>query len=95
MATHPLISMPSPMMWEIVPLPKENASSRNSMHESKNASPVKRAIADAQPFLTRAKSIALVTVSADGKSDEMREAAIARHLATTSPEGGSREHHSD
>ena len=45
---------------------------------SRNAA---RAIADAQPFLTRAKAIALVTVSADGKSDDMRDAAIARHLA--------------
>ena len=45
---------------------------------SRNAA---RAIADAQPFLTRAKAITLVTVSADGKSDDMRDAAIARHLA--------------
>ena len=44
MATHPLMSMPSPMMWKIVPLPKESATSRNSMHESKNASPVTSAI---------------------------------------------------
>jgi nucleotide-binding universal stress UspA family protein len=46
---------------------------------SRNAA---RAIADAQPFLTRAKAIELVTVvSADIKSDEMRDADIARHLA--------------
>ena len=46
---------------------------------SRNAA---RAIADAQPFLTRAKAIELVTVvSADIKSDEVRDADIARHLA--------------
>jgi nucleotide-binding universal stress UspA family protein len=46
--------------------------SRNAAH----------AIADAQPFLTRAKAIELVTVvSADIKSDEMRDVDIARHLA--------------
>jgi nucleotide-binding universal stress UspA family protein len=46
---------------------------------SRNAA---RAIADAQPFLTRAKAIELVTVvSADIKSDEMRDVDIARHLA--------------
>jgi nucleotide-binding universal stress UspA family protein len=45
---------------------------------SRNAA---RAIADAQPFLARAKAIELVTVSADIKSDELRAADIARHLA--------------
>ena len=40
-----------------------------------------RAIADAQPFLARAKAVELVTVSADITSDELREADIARHLA--------------
>jgi nucleotide-binding universal stress UspA family protein len=45
---------------------------------SRNAT---RAVADAQPFLARAKAIELVTVSTDIKSDELREADIARHLA--------------
>ena len=50
---------------------------------SRNAA---RAIADAQPFLARAKAIELVTVvSADIKSDEMRDADIARHLARHYP----------
>ena len=50
---------------------------------SRNAA---RAIADAQPFLTRAKAIELVTVvSADIKSGEMRDADIARHLARHYP----------
>ena len=50
---------------------------------SRNAA---RAIADAQPFLTRAKAIELVTVvSADIKSDEMGDADIARHLARHYP----------
>jgi nucleotide-binding universal stress UspA family protein len=46
---------------------------------SRNAA---RAIADAQPFLARAKAIELVTVvSPDIESDETRAAEIARHLA--------------
>jgi nucleotide-binding universal stress UspA family protein len=50
---------------------------------SRNAA---RAIADAQPFLTRAKAIELVTVvSADIKSGEMGDADIARHLARHYP----------
>jgi len=40
-----------------------------------------RAIGDAQPLLARAKAIELVTVSAHIKSDELREADIALHLA--------------
>ena len=50
---------------------------------SRNAA---RAIADAQPFLMRAKAIELVTVvSADIKSDEMGDVDIARHLARHYP----------
>jgi nucleotide-binding universal stress UspA family protein len=50
---------------------------------SRNAA---RAIADAQPFLTRAKAVELVTVvSADIKSDEMGDADITRHLARHYP----------
>jgi nucleotide-binding universal stress UspA family protein len=45
---------------------------------SRNAT---RAVADAQPFLARAKAIELVTVSTNIKSDELRDADIARHLA--------------
>ena len=42
-----------------------------------------RAIADAHPFLARAKAIELVTVSRDIKNEELRDADIARNLATT------------
>jgi nucleotide-binding universal stress UspA family protein len=46
---------------------------------SRNAA---RAIADAQPFLVRAKAIELLTVvSPDVESDETRAGEIARHLA--------------
>jgi hypothetical protein len=45
---------------------------------SRNAA---RAIADAHPFLARAKVIELVTVSRDVKKEELRDADIARHLA--------------
>ena len=45
---------------------------------SRNAA---RAIADAHPFLARAKAIELVTVSRDVKNEELRDADIARNLA--------------
>jgi nucleotide-binding universal stress UspA family protein len=45
---------------------------------SRNAA---RAIADANPFLARARAIEVVTVGADIKSDEIPGADIAHHLA--------------
>jgi hypothetical protein len=44
---------------------------------SRNAA---RAVADAHPFLTRAKAIELVTVSDEIKNKELRDVDIARHL---------------
>ena len=38
MATQPIINMPSPIISEAAPLPKENASSRSSTQQNKNAS---------------------------------------------------------